>query len=496
MPPPPPPRRAVLAVDGGGLHGLVPSVWLAGLERALRAVARERGLPPLPEPVCIGRYFDVIAGTSTGGIVAAFLALQSAGLLAAGERGGAAELVELYERRAADIFPSGSSALSPLWFLWELLRDQGKYSAEGLQRVLEGVLDPPGCTLSDLALCPDPRHRCSLLLWTYDLARRSPAGFYAYRAPPSVPARPDGSPAHRFGLITYEQLPEEEGPADDGETDGDGFVRVGEGGAGARVAPAAGSGRPPRWDPGLLQKLETNFGVSAAGLESRVRRSEASDFRVADCVLASSAAPTVLPPARVRAVGADKDTVFCDGGISADSPALEAFSLLRDSEAEADPGGRPLELGECAILSLGTTAVVDPLPAQAAAGLKSPLAWARCGDLVDTLVNANPEVVHGYLERFFASGGPAIRSRYLRVQVTADRRRLAAFAAGSEGAALARALADFDQSGEEEMRALRTMAELVGELYYPRFLQFVRDNIFPEEPERGTGRAKGGGTLK
>jgi hypothetical protein len=40
------------------------------------------------------------------------------------------------------------------------------------------------------------------------------------------------------------------------------------------------------------------------------------------------------------------------------------------------------------------------------------------------------------------------------------------------------------------------MAELVGELYYPRFLQFVRDNIFPEEPERGTGRAKGGGTLK
>lgn len=118
-----------------------------------------RGFPPLPEPLCLGRYFDIVAGTSTGGIIVAFLALHSAGLLVPGACGGADELIALYEKRAADIFPSGSSTLSPLWFLWDLLRGQGKYSAEGLQRVLEGTLDPLDCALKDLALCPLVDHR-------------------------------------------------------------------------------------------------------------------------------------------------------------------------------------------------------------------------------------------------------------------------------------------------------------------------------------------------
>lgn len=308
-------------------------------------------------------------------------------------------------------------------------------------------------------------------MWTYDLASRAPVGFYAYRVPRSAPQGPDGRPAHKFGLVTYKQLSQGE----EEEEDSSGFVHV------SRVPVEAQSSPPPststtpqpndkkhnRWDPRLLKKLEATFGILEAGLESRVRRSEALDFRVADCVLASSVAPTLLPPARVQTVGSDELRVFSDGGISADSPALEAFNLLRDGDAEAGPDARTLELGECVIFSLGTMAVVDLLPAQEAASLKSPLAWARSGDLVDTLVNANPEVVHGYLERFYASGGPELSAWYLRVQVTADRRKMVAFAPGSKGHALERGLVDFDKSGPEEMRALREMAELVGELNYP-----------------------------
>lgn len=45
--------RRILSIDGGGIKGTMPAVFLAGLEE------------DLGEP--IGRYFDLIAGTSTGG---------------------------------------------------------------------------------------------------------------------------------------------------------------------------------------------------------------------------------------------------------------------------------------------------------------------------------------------------------------------------------------------------------------------------------------------
>ena len=53
--------RRILSIDGGGIKGTQPAAFLAGLEE------------DLDEP--IGRYFDLIAGTSTGGILAIGLAL-------------------------------------------------------------------------------------------------------------------------------------------------------------------------------------------------------------------------------------------------------------------------------------------------------------------------------------------------------------------------------------------------------------------------------------
>jgi len=70
----------VLALDGGGIRGAFGAALLAEIERTL-------GQP-------IHRYFDLIVGTSTGGIIAAGLAL--------GMR--AAEIRELYETLGANIF--------------------------------------------------------------------------------------------------------------------------------------------------------------------------------------------------------------------------------------------------------------------------------------------------------------------------------------------------------------------------------------------------------
>ena len=72
------------SIDGGGIRGIFPAAILAGLERA-----HTSGNP-------IGAYFDLIAGTSTGGILALGL---GAGL-------SAADLLDLYVRRGGEVFPA------------------------------------------------------------------------------------------------------------------------------------------------------------------------------------------------------------------------------------------------------------------------------------------------------------------------------------------------------------------------------------------------------
>lgn len=71
MPLPRPDRktRRVLALDGGGIHGLFTLEVLAELERQLRA---SEGRGRADYRLC--ETFDLVAGTSTGGIIAAMLA--------------------------------------------------------------------------------------------------------------------------------------------------------------------------------------------------------------------------------------------------------------------------------------------------------------------------------------------------------------------------------------------------------------------------------------
>src|SRR6476661_5809053 len=76
-------RFRILSVDGGGIKGLFPATVLAELER------RHLG------GRSIGSCFDLVAGTSTGGILALGL---GAGLTASA-------LADLYTNRGAEIFP-------------------------------------------------------------------------------------------------------------------------------------------------------------------------------------------------------------------------------------------------------------------------------------------------------------------------------------------------------------------------------------------------------
>ena len=82
--------KRILTIDGGGIRGTFPAAFLANLEQDLE------------HP--IGRYFDLISGASTGGIIAIGLALGMT----------ATEILELYENKGPAIFAQTRSGL-PGW---------------------------------------------------------------------------------------------------------------------------------------------------------------------------------------------------------------------------------------------------------------------------------------------------------------------------------------------------------------------------------------------
>jgi patatin-like phospholipase/acyl hydrolase len=84
----------ILSIDGGGIRGLVPALVLEELEKRLRAKGKTESLYA---------YFDLIAGTSTGGILAAGLTAphpHDAGRPAASP----SDLVALYRDHGGEIF--------------------------------------------------------------------------------------------------------------------------------------------------------------------------------------------------------------------------------------------------------------------------------------------------------------------------------------------------------------------------------------------------------
>ncbi len=119
-------RFNILAVDGGGIRGLFPASILALLEES-----GDFGVP-------IGSRFDLISGTSTGGIISLGLA---AGL-------SASQMKELYLNRGEEIFPPrGPGVIGTIWRKVEAIKRMTHYSYDSLR--LEGVL---GEYLGDLRL--------------------------------------------------------------------------------------------------------------------------------------------------------------------------------------------------------------------------------------------------------------------------------------------------------------------------------------------------------
>jgi patatin-like phospholipase/acyl hydrolase len=141
----------VLSIDGGGIRGIIPAMMLAEIERRTKRP--------------IAQLFDLIAGTSTGGIIALGLTKPGAG---ASPQYSAQELVRLYEAEGATIFSRS---------IWHRVIAVGnfleeKYPSSGIEGVLERYFGD--ARLKDVLT--------NVLISSYELERRFPFFFKSSRA--------------------------------------------------------------------------------------------------------------------------------------------------------------------------------------------------------------------------------------------------------------------------------------------------------------------------
>src|SRR5882724_2494764 len=109
-------KLKILSIDGGGIYGIVSAMILAEIERLTR------------KPIV--QLFDLVAGTSTGGIIALGLTIPDA--TGKVPRYSGADMVELYTTKGDQIF--SRTFLHEILALGNLLEE--KYESAGIERTL------------------------------------------------------------------------------------------------------------------------------------------------------------------------------------------------------------------------------------------------------------------------------------------------------------------------------------------------------------------------
>lgn len=132
----------ILSIDGGGIRGVIPAIWLAELQQRLGR--------------SLSDVFDFIAGTSTGAIIACGIANGV----------DIEEIVKLYTERGKEVFPPPSTRFwSRILRIFSTGLAAPKYDGEGLNAVLKNVFGNA---------CFGSMKKSHVLVTSYDVrARRS-----------------------------------------------------------------------------------------------------------------------------------------------------------------------------------------------------------------------------------------------------------------------------------------------------------------------------------
>jgi patatin-like phospholipase/acyl hydrolase len=167
----------ILSIDGGGIRGLVPALILAELEEKTGRLCHE--------------LFDLVGGTSTGGILAAGI---GAGI-------PCKTIAEIYINRGEEIFEKNKGA----W--WKFVINE-KYSNEGLIRVSHEYLGE----------LPLNSSLCSVLTTAYDIEKRQNK-IFSSRLTPHVSAK-DAAIASAVAPTYFEPYLVNNSPCIDGGASG------------------------------------------------------------------------------------------------------------------------------------------------------------------------------------------------------------------------------------------------------------------------------------
>ncbi|MCK5093958.1 MAG: patatin-like phospholipase family protein [Spirochaetes bacterium] len=160
----------ILSIDGGGIRGLIPAKVLAAVEQKLQEKTGNKNAR-------IADFFDLISGTSTGGLLTCIYLCPGLNGSRDRPRFSAEEAVRLYMERGDRIFDLS---------LWQRIRSAGglrdeKYSADAFEEMLEDYFGD--LRLSDL-LKPclitayDIKRRCTVFFTQHDAKRMETRDFF------------------------------------------------------------------------------------------------------------------------------------------------------------------------------------------------------------------------------------------------------------------------------------------------------------------------------
>ena len=135
--------KRVLSIDGGGIRGVIPAVICREIENNLE--------------VRLASLFDVIAGTSTGGILAMGLAVPGLG-------NNASSLPNFYFKHGSQIFSDPSNRITQLW--------ASKFNNDELKKAVSGVFGSVRISQAET----------ELFITSYDTQLRRPVYFTRSKA--------------------------------------------------------------------------------------------------------------------------------------------------------------------------------------------------------------------------------------------------------------------------------------------------------------------------
>ncbi|KDP28291.1 hypothetical protein JCGZ_14062 [Jatropha curcas] len=322
-------KVTVLSIDGGGIRGIIPAVILHELEKHLQKYDGPDAR--------IADYFDIVAGTSTGSILAAMItAPEKRGYnnifdanVRLRPRLDASQFVGFYENKGKDIFGS------PIFHVF----DYPKKIKEALQYILCRFTSPINWFEAGMAI----------------LTRHGP------------------SPLRSAIKQELQQIGLNET-----------LTKV--------VIPT-------------FRIRKTKPVIFTSDMTKDYKGKNYEDFRLADVVLASSAAPTFFPPHKIRFKG--KEDGFFDGGVSANNPTLAAICEATKTY------GNERNFENYLVLSIGTGRVdLSPYRGQ---GFAEWLFKEIFGKLrFEFLCNTVSDAVELYMSRIFHCNG--VSKNYLRIQ--------------------------------------------------------------------------------